>query len=173
MSFFNIKNNLNKKQLLYSIICGLVIGIIFFLLAEFFIEYKDPTKELIFKISCVAASIFIVILTSLITKIAIFRIIKYISKEIAKLVSEGDEIIQRIDFESKDALGELVNNMNTFIDRLAGVVINIKEFSNKGTHISEELTDRSEKASTSIENISFIVENIKDESSKLNEDITN
>ncbi len=167
------KKSVSRVYFLLSIGFGIVIGIAFPFYSHFFVDFKSITMGIIFSISCVVAGILVGLGSYLIGKFTIIKSIKKIGGKFKSVNEKENNVITKINFESKDALGELTNNYNQFITHLEELFEHIKEHSDKSKEIGETLTKRTDVSSTSIEVIAYSIENLKEKFSDLNDDINN
>lgn len=71
--------------------------------------------------------------------------------ELARALAAGD-LTKKIDYQAKDEIGQLVNELNNAIDGLRGMVINIQEAVTTVSSSSEELAATSEEMAASSQN---------------------
>ncbi|MCG8571357.1 MAG: methyl-accepting chemotaxis protein [Spirochaetes bacterium] len=110
-------------------------------------------------------TVFILIITiGSITK-PLGGIIQFIQK-----LTQGD-FSQRIESKKKDEIGKLTNDLNNFVITLCDMIDDIKKLSTSSTEVSEKLALASEETSAALEEIRSNVDNMKEKTSTLNEEI--
>jgi methyl-accepting chemotaxis protein len=112
-------------------------------------------------ITIVIAGIIIVILGMIASILFSNGFLKTIKKLLAgvKKMAEGD-LSETIEIDSKDELGELAENFNSMIEKLGGLISNVKSASREVLESSSALATSAEATTASSEEISRTVEEI-------------
>ncbi|MBR7888887.1 methyl-accepting chemotaxis protein [Marinomonas sp. A79] len=100
-----------------------------------------------FAITIVALGLIIAIWFSYKTPKTLTNQVSYLAQRIRE-ISEGDgDLTQKIDFTTKDELGDLANEFNGFVDRLRGIISSIHKQSDELGEMTGQLTQVSSKTS--------------------------
>ncbi len=110
-------------NLTLSLAFGIAVGIIFpFYVQLFGIRYANSFQFFIFFFSCILAGAVVGLLSFLINKITIVRIVKLIAQEL-KVMAEGQgDLTRTLEIHSNDELGQLALWFNAFVRRLDTMV---------------------------------------------------
>lgn len=108
----------------------------------------------------VAAAIFVII--ALLANLVI-RPLNNALVAVHSLAQESEEadLTYRIGVQRKDEIGELVGDINTFIDRLQNIIIDLKGGQDDMARIGHNLTDSSKQVSSATGSISASIEGIR------------
>lgn len=115
-----------KKYLVLSILSGAVMGLIFPFIASIFTTYKQPSASIYFIVSCVVAGVIVGLISFLIGKITVISTLKEINNNLIKIVNNGD-LTSKLEFESNDEIGKIVENYNKIIQRLSDIIKKIQQ----------------------------------------------
>ncbi|MBR5647062.1 MAG: methyl-accepting chemotaxis protein [Treponema sp.] len=121
-----------------------------------------------FSFVCLALSILIATLILIPVIHAIVRPLKEVSKSINNIASGNADLTQRIDFNSKDEVGRVVQGFNNFSNKLQELLRNIKKSQENlevvGLSMDSSTQDTSASITQIIENIKSVYEQIVNQS---------
>lgn len=103
------------------------MGVIFRLITPFFVSFNSNTLEHIFSLLCITAGLFVGLFSYLIGKNSLLKTILEISNY-SKEVAHGN-FTQKLNIESKDEIGDFVNNYNELMDKLKESIRSTKTLS--------------------------------------------
>ncbi|MBI9100620.1 MAG: HAMP domain-containing protein, partial [Spirochaetaceae bacterium] len=122
-----------------------------------------------------AIFILVAILLVIITSLLLVRVIVSPVKKAAFMlrdVAEGEgDLTKSLTVISKDEIGDLSNHFNQFIDRLKGIILNIKDGSRDNLKLEKELKNSSDKTVESIGLIKGSLDSMGERIDLLNSDI--
>lgn len=116
-----MKKSIIRKNLIISLLFGLIMGLIFPVFAGFFVTYKSQHDLLIFVILCIIAGLLVGITAFAITKMTIIRIIAKLEEQMHSLATGEGDPASGINFHSEDSVGKLVESFNLFL-KSAGIM---------------------------------------------------
>lgn len=88
-------------------------------------------------------------------------------------IAEGDsDLTQTILFKNKDEVGELAFWFNMFVQKLRGIITNVKEVSIKNLSIKENLGTKTQESVSALNEISTNIDNIKEQFRTLDQRIS-
>jgi len=120
-------------------------------------------------------SIAFAIILVLITSILLIRLIVSPVRKatnMLKTIAEGEgDLTKSLIVYSKDEIGELSNHFNLFLERLKGIILNIKENSEDNLNLEKNLKSSSKQTTESVELIKGILTSIRERIDTLNNDI--
>ena len=106
------------------------------------------SQEINIASSVIAIGLLIAIWFSYRTPKVLSEQVNYLAQRIRE-ISEGDgDLTQRIEFETKDELGDLANEFNGFVSRLRGIIGNIRKQSSALGEMTEQLNNASNKTAS-------------------------
>jgi methyl-accepting chemotaxis protein len=135
---------------------------------------KQVSSEVFTKsILSIGIAIFLVIITSsLLRKIIVSPVKK--ASAMLKDISEGEgDLTRYLSVESHDEVGELSLHFNIFLDRLKGIIRNIKDGSDHNLNLEKKLNESSGETLKSVSLIKETIGNISGKIELLNKDIFN
>ena len=88
-------------------------------------------------ISILSLVIFIIII--LLTKKHIITSIKILSEKIKELSSDDADLRMRLEVSSSDEIGDIAKNINTFMDKLVDMMVNLKSSSSLAHQVTSEV----------------------------------
>jgi methyl-accepting chemotaxis protein len=127
---------------------GLLMGAVFPLYAQFFVEWK-PGMQAWFSAGCLAAGAIIGVTNYWLVRVVLLRRLARIS-QVANAISEKD-ISQRCTLESHDLIGEIVTSFNRMTENLKAVVVHIDGATRELGNAAGELTSSTDTARHSVE----------------------
>ena len=127
---------------------GLLMGAVFPLYAQFFVEWK-PGMQAWFTAGCLAAGTIIGVTNYWLVKVVLLRRLARIS-QVANAISEKD-ISQRCVLESHDLIGEIVTSFNRMAENLRTVVGHIDGATRELGEAAGELTASTDTARHSVQ----------------------
>ncbi|WP_017754739.1 HAMP domain-containing protein [Calidifontibacillus oryziterrae] len=140
-----------EQRILYSFLSlGILMGVIFPIFANLFVEVQDG-KRLLFAISCIFAGLFMGIFNYLIYKFVISRVLGKMRKLVAP-VSTGDLTVS-VNIQSKDDIGLLALSFENVIQNLRNLVRKIQEDSLYVASSSDELKSTIKNSKHALEQI--------------------
>lgn len=134
------RKSIVRKNLILTLVFGIIMGIVFPIFASFFVIYKDEKSKLIFTVLSIFAGIFVGVTAFIITKNTIIKIISILQRDMSLITSGRVDTIKGLELESDDSIGLLVNEFNTFIIS-----------ANKMSSILKQIITRDEEISNNME----------------------
>jgi methyl-accepting chemotaxis protein len=135
-----------RLNLLLSMGFGIIMGLVFPLYAQLFAVFPDEGTRQLFCIGCVVAGILVGLISFLISKLTVVRIVGRVAVQM-KAVAEGQVAIsQRLSVRSNDDVGALVRWYNAIVDRLAGIRDEVARSSRATSAVGGEVADTSSRA---------------------------
>lgn len=122
-----LKRSILRNYLYLSLTFGIAMGVIFRLITPFFVSFNSNTLEHIFSLLCITAGLFVGLFSYLIGKNSLLKTILEISNY-SKEVAHGN-FTQKLNIESKDEIGDFVNNYNELMDKLKESIRSTKTLS--------------------------------------------
>lgn len=119
-----MKKSIIKRYLFLSVGCGILMGAIFPIFANFFTTYRSNAYIIPFCILCILAGIFVGLISFFIGRITLISAIKNF-KNYFLLVSTGD-FTKRMYVDSHDEIGDIYNSFNDFISSIEVMIKNIE-----------------------------------------------
>ncbi len=147
-----------RKYLYLSLLTGVVIGLVFPVFTSFFTVYKKPLYATYFTLLCIVAGMIVGFISFIIGKITLIAAIRKLNV-FFDFISNGD-LTYKCEFESKDELGELANNMSKMQNSLKCLIENIKKESEIIENVVNNSKERIIELHSSIEKISFLTETL-------------
>lgn len=152
----------------YSVLFGIIMGIIFPLYANIFIaQWNSSSMKIFFIAGCIAAGIFVGAFSCLIFRITILRIIRDLSCQFSKLTSGEVDLSVMVSCHSRDEFGLLSNNFNKFVKTIGNMVYGIKKastdlslFSNDVHETTSRVSENSQNQAASTEEISAAIDEL-------------
>ncbi|WP_431028028.1 methyl-accepting chemotaxis protein [Lysinibacillus sp. LZ02] len=140
-----------EKRILYSFLSlGIMMGIIFPIFAELFVEVGEG-KKLLFSLSCIIAGLLVGIFNYLIYKLVISRVLGKMRK-LVEPVSTGDLTVD-MTIQSKDDIGLLAASFEQVIQNLRNMVRNVQNSSSDVAVSSDELKEAIKQSKLALEQI--------------------
>jgi len=128
------------------------MGILFRIVTPFFVDFKSDLLEFIFTLLCVFAGIFVGYFSYWIGKSSLINTILDIGKFSNKL-SEGD-FTSKLVINSKDEIGDFVNNYNSLIQILKESIQTIQELSIESNSSMQEQKIATNELTINTQNLS-------------------
>ncbi len=147
------KLSISQKTFLGMMAFGLGMGIIFPIYARFFTEYKEGMR-VYFDIGCLIAGLVVGLTSYGLVKLLLLSQIKIIANRLRE-ISEGDgDLNKTIDIDSKDCVGYLAINFNTFVGKIRAIVLSVTANSDKVSKTFTELFQTTTLLNTSTRSVS-------------------
>lgn len=127
---------------------GLIMGGIFPVYANFFVEWKQGLF-LWFAVGCVIAGIVLGIINFFLLKLILLRPLNRLA-EVAEYISKKD-LRKRCEVESGDTIGSIVNSFNLMADELSGIVKRISNSAHNVVDVAQSLSDTNQTTVADIE----------------------
>lgn len=164
-----------RKNFLYSLLFGLVMGLIFPLYAHFFVDFKSQNHFYFFLSGCILAGIIVGVVAFMITRLTILKIITKINTEVEAL-SRGDaDLTKSITINSNDELGTLVNNFNMLLSNLRFTFSEVKHTLLGGFEDSNLLQKEAESSFSILQsinkNLHTNIEDLKNKNDKVHKSV--
>ena len=155
---------------IYSILFGILMGILFPLYANLFIaEWENYNMQIFFAAGCIVAGIFVGSFSCILFRLTIFKTIRDLSLQFSKLTCEKGDLSVRVYCNSADELGLLSTNFNIFIKTISDRVFIIKEgytdiasFSNEVQQTCYRVNDNAQSQAASAEEILASIDELSD-----------
>lgn len=152
-----MKPSIVKNMGIAFIVFGLLMGIVFPLYAQFFVEWKPGMKSW-FVIGCLVAGAIIGIVNFYLVKVVLLRKLQRISS-VANNISNKD-LTQKCAIVSHDVVGEIVTSFNTMagnlrqmIDQINGVTSQLNASANELLLITDDTDERVTQQRTETERV--------------------
>lgn len=126
-----------KKYIVFSLLFGGIIGVIFPFFTIIFMNYKEKSYMIPFTILCILAGIIVGIMSVVIAKFTLINSIKKLYRHF-DIISKGD-FTNRLIIPGDDEISELANRFNEFVDELEIIFRNIKVMSDVTNTSSSQL----------------------------------
>ncbi len=121
-----VKSILRKLQF-YMLGFGIAMGFIFPLYAHFFVHWKEG-MFIYFFLGCLAAGLTVGLVSFWFVRIILIRKLKEISQVASSL--ENHDLTQKINIESSDDLGIIINGLNASIRNIQEILLKVNEVFN-------------------------------------------
>ncbi len=152
----------------YSVLFGILMGVIFPLYANIFIaEWESSGMRFFFIAGCITAGIFVGAFSCIIFRLTILKIIRDLSCQFSKLTRDEIDLTVSVNCSSTDEFGQLSNNFNKFVKTIGYIVAGIKKastdlvnFSNEVHETTSTVSDNSQNQAASTEEISASIDEI-------------
>ncbi len=148
MSFSLGKPSILKNLLFAFIVFGLVVGSIFPLWANIFVNWKEGMLGW-FVISCLAAGITIGLANYWLMKIILLKRLQCISST-AEAISKND-LTRQLDVASHDMVGDIARGFNDMTENLRAIVRQIMDVSQRLSTTCSSMNEISEQTQTKID----------------------
>ena len=166
-----MKPSILRNQLYAFLALGLVMGLVFPVFAQFFVEWKDGMRNW-FILGCIVAGTSIGFANYLLVSMVLMKKVRRIA-DVAHAVSEND-ISHECGLVSHDLIGEIVSSMNRMTANLRHMLSQINASTQQLGSASTELTANSqdarqrvqhqqqmtEQASLALDEMMMMVENV-------------
>nr|WP_169753397.1 methyl-accepting chemotaxis protein [Campylobacter mucosalis] len=155
------KFNQEDKLLSYSAISDTGLSVLFALRLDDALALNAQNAKFSLAIGAVTAIVAIV-LVWLLLKILFRPIVRLVELSGDLAVGEGD-LTKRLNFNSKDEIGKISSNMNTFIEKIRVLINEAKDSSSENASLSEELSSTSREITSRVEDEFRIIKGIMDD----------
>lgn len=131
-----------KKFLVFSLLFGVVIGTIFPLYANIFIEnWKSDLMFIVFCAGCILAGILVGGFSFLLFRVTILKILKDLSGQFRQIGEGEGNLNVSVICNSHDELGDLTTNFNKFVSTLSDMLREVIRSSETMTAFSTDVSD--------------------------------
>lgn len=129
-------------------------------------EINSPLNSLLVKLSITTIIALIVIVFLIV--LGIHYLVKNINKanELSEIMSHGD-FTKQITINSKDEVGNMINNLNTMSQKLKNIILNVKNNITEVVSSSQELSAISEKNLSMVESVANSTNEVANSTNKL------
>ena len=158
-----MKPSILRKLLLTYLMLGLLMGLIFPVYAQFFVEWKNGMLPW-FIVGSVIAGLMVGALSYLVCKKVLLERLKKIS-EVAQAISNND-ISQKCKIESHDLIGNIINSFNSMTENLQQM---IQQISLAASELDEAANQMATVITESRSNATFQLEETKLVSTSIDE----
>lgn len=158
-----MKKSIVFNYLFFSILSGIIMGLIFPIFAGLFVEaYKSEKMFYLFFCGCIIAGITVGLISYLIGKHTILSEIKKVSS-IAYDLAEGEsDLTHRMIENSDDAIGKMSKRLNNFLEKLGITIGKIRtKIIDSVTNI-KKLSDAISQIKSSVLEIGNFAENVQE-----------
>ena len=155
------KKSIVRLNFVFSIGFGILMGIVFPFYSIMFVNFKTNTHLVFFCVGCIIAGVCVGLVSFLITKLTILKIIKLLTKELKEISDGNGDLTKRISITSNDVVGELVNNFNEFIVKLANMIIETKSSIINSLSDTEKINDIQSNSAIAFKEFTKTFEDIK------------
>ncbi len=164
------KKSIVRKNFIYSMSFGILMGIVFPVYANFFVTFNSRLSFLIFVAGCVLAGGVVGAISILITKITILKVVKIVSEELDIISSGEADLTKKIHIESDDIVGELIDKFNNFINGMNYMVGLTQKNSNNSIGISTNLSDNMNRTVEAVSKMGLAINSVKEVAVYQNDD---
>jgi len=160
MTIFKFKSVINKF-LMFSLLFGICMGLIFPLYANFFIkEWISEFMFILFIAGCIGAGIMVGTMSYIIFRQTILKILKNLSDQFQIIADGKGNLAVQLQYQSNDEIGKLTNNFNRLMSEIKSIVIEVKETSEQLNFSSKEMTSSTMSLSDNVQNQAATAEEI-------------
>jgi methyl-accepting chemotaxis protein len=142
---------------------GVAIGFIFPLYTNLFVNYKSETSFWVFCIGCVIAGSCVGIISFVISKMTILKVIREISLRLQNISEKEGDLTNRLEISSRDEIGDMVTYFNLALDKVGALVVVIKKHAEVLTGIGRKLSLNMNGIVASISQINASIQTIKNQ----------
>lgn len=150
-----------RRNLILSLGFGVLMGLVFPLYAELFAEFPDATNKELFSAGCILAGILVGLISFLISKVTVVRIVGKVADEMQSVAKGDSTIAHRLSIQSNDSIGALVTWYNAIVDRLSGISRDVGESCRTTSGVGAELSAASSRASECLGTVQDLAETLK------------
>ncbi len=143
-----------RKYVLYVPYSKLKWSVVISMPAQELMQSSNHIIQIILGLGCFF--ILLVIFVALRMSSGITRPMQSIAEVLAGLAEQSGDLTKRLNVESKDEVGEMAIQFNSFMDSLQAMLLNVKDVSEKVNMLSETLSSTSQQVNASTEEISMI-----------------
>ena len=161
-----------RRFFLYSIGFGVLLGVVFPLFASLFVTFETRALMLLFIASCVLAGIVVGLVSFFIGKSTVIRVVVKVSRELRAISERGGDLTKRLDLQSNDALGALVQNFNLLMEKLGSIIDGIRSISARTVNIKDQLTMGSDETVESLIGVAAVTESVSSKVKTLDDHIS-
>lgn len=141
-----MKKSIIRNYLLYSLVFGFLMGIIFRMVTPYFVTFKSDFLGIVFTSMCLVAGLCVGFISFFIGKQTLIKTIDSV-KIYSQKLSEGN-FQEGLYFESHDKIGELAFALTQMGEKLKGIILDI----NNG---AMEIVSASQQISSSAQQLSY------------------
>ncbi len=141
-----MSKSIKRNFLVYSLLFGFLMGVVFRIVTPFFVTFKSNLLDVIFTCMCVAAGLCVGVISYLIGKILLIKIINQVKIYVQELLK--GKFYEKIIIESDDEIGELAVSMSQMVEKLREILININ-------HEAIEIVSASQQVSFGAQQLSL------------------
>ncbi len=130
------------------------MGLLFPVYAGFFAEFRSGSSHTIFSLGCVGAGLLVGLVSFLIGRITVLRVIRGVAGRLDELCEAEGDLTRDIGIVSSDCIGALASNFDRFLAKLRDLVSRLVEIADGAQRVGFELAANSTETSAASEQIS-------------------
>jgi methyl-accepting chemotaxis protein len=165
-----MKKSIVKTLLISFISFGIVMGLVFPVYAQFFVEWK-PGMFGWFTVGCLIAGLTVGIMNYVITKVVLLNKLQRMA-QVAHAIGSGD-FTQKYTFQSADVVGDMASGFNNMIFALTSLFTDIQKSSQQLSNVARELSlitdDTKGDVNNQLQQITSLATAIEQMSASINE----
>ncbi|QEN07313.1 methyl-accepting chemotaxis protein [Oceanispirochaeta crateris] len=166
------RKSIVKNNLFITISFGIIIGIVFPFYTMLFVTFKNQMCFYLFSIGAIIAGIIVGLISFLITKVTILRVLSVLSERL-KDISEGEgDLTKSIELISLDEIGEMIKYFNSTIQNIRSLILTIRRKSDALTETGNNLFSTINQTVSAINQISANQTSIKNQIVNQSDSIT-
>ena len=142
------------RYFVLSLAFGLAMGLLFPVYAGFFAEFRSGSSHTIFSLGCVGAGLLVGLVSFLIGRITVLRVIRGVAGRLDELCEAEGDLTRDIGIVSSDCIGALASNFDRFLAKLRDLVSRLVEIADGAQRVGFELAANSTETSAASEQIS-------------------
>jgi methyl-accepting chemotaxis protein len=152
-----------RANFLYSVGFGILMGLVFPLYAELFAEFPSDRLHRLFCLGCVGAGVVVGLISFLISRITIVRIIRQVVSQMKAIAQGSADLSQRLSFRSDDSVGALVRWFNAIMDRIAALGADVGASCRETGAVGTKLADAADQSDILVGEVADAAESLRSE----------
>lgn len=113
------KRSVLRRNLVYSLAFGLLMGALFPLYASLFVSFASPSSLAAFTTGCLGAGILVGIAAYRINTVSLVRLARGVNEAVAAVARGDTAVLEELPVESDDLMGQLVGNIRESLVRFS------------------------------------------------------
>jgi len=134
-----MKKSIIRRYLVLSLLFGLAMGVIFPVFASFFVTFPSADRLFWFSLCCVGAGLVVGLVSFAIGSTTLVAVIRRVSDRLEDLSSREGDLTSRLEVDSDDAVGTLVDRFHGFQDRLRAMIVSLAAVADRTQAAGQDL----------------------------------